>query len=62
MPVEAPNPGFAAKLLPARPDATAPDGSEVRVLLALGGGSAARIRLAPGAVSRAGRHRSRRSR
>ena len=52
------NPGFAAKHLPAEPDSFAPDGSEVRVLPALGGGSAAHFRLAPGAVSRAGRHRT----
>ena len=52
------NPGFAAKHLPAEPDSFAPDGSEVRVLPALGGGSAAHFRLAPGEVSRAGRHRT----
>ena len=52
------NPGFAARRLPADPDTLAPDGSEVRVLPALGGGSAAHFRLAPGAVSRAGRHRT----
>ncbi len=52
------NPGFAARRLPAEPDTLAPDGSEVRVLPALGGGSAAHFRLAPGAVSRAGCHRT----
>ncbi len=51
-------PGFATRPLPAEPDAIAPDGSEVRVLAGLGGGSAAHFRLAPGAVSRAGRHRT----
>ena len=51
-------PRFAARRLPAEADVTAPDGSEVRVLLALEGGSAAHFRLAPGAVSRAGRHRT----
>ena len=51
-------PRFATRPLPAEPDAIAPDGSEARALLALGGGSAALFRLAPGAVSRAGRHRT----
>ena len=50
-------PGFATRALPAEPDTTAPDGSEVRVLLSLAGGSAAHFRLAPAALSRAGRHR-----
>ena len=58
MPVDPPNRGFATRRLPARPDTLAPDGSEVRVLLALGGGSAAHFRLEAGAVSRAGRHRT----
>ena len=49
---------FAARPVPAEPDTIAPDGSEVRVLGALDGGSAAHFRLAPGAVSRAGRHRT----
>ena len=49
---------FTARLLPAEPDTVAPDGSEVRVLAALDGGSAAHFRLAPGEVSRAGRHRT----
>ena len=51
-------PRFAARSLPAEPDTIAPDGSEVRVLPALESGSAAHFRLAPGAVSRAGRHRT----
>ena len=51
-------PRFATRSLPAEPDAVAPDGSEVRTLPGLGGGSAAHFRLAPGAVSRAGRHRT----
>ena len=51
-------PRFAARSLPAEADTVAPDGSEVRVLAALAGGSAAHFRLAPGAVSRAGRHRT----
>jgi mannose-6-phosphate isomerase-like protein (cupin superfamily) len=44
--------------LPADPDAIAPDGSEVRVLLRLAGGSLAHFSLAPGRVSRAVRHRT----
>src|SRR6201988_1312802 len=39
--------------LPAAPDAVAPDGSDVRVLLQLGGGSMAHFELAPGPVPRA---------
>ena len=38
------------------PDATAPDGSEVRLLMALKGGSFAHFTLAPGTISRAVRH------
>ena len=49
---------FAARHLPAEANVTAPDGSEVRILPALQGGSAAHFLLAPGAVSRAGRHRT----
>ena len=44
--------------LPAEPTATAPDGSSVRELLSLRSGSAAHFELTPGAVSRAGRHRT----
>ena len=51
-------PRFATRRLPAEADVAAPDGSEVRLLPALEGGSAAHFRLAPGAVSRAGRHRT----
>jgi mannose-6-phosphate isomerase-like protein (cupin superfamily) len=50
--------GFATKALPAAPDVLAPDGSEVRVLLALAGGSMAHFRLAPGQVARPVRHRT----
>src|ERR1700750_3487568 len=39
-------------LLPDAPDAIAPDGSQVRVLLRLDGGSMAHFRLAAGQVSR----------
>jgi mannose-6-phosphate isomerase-like protein (cupin superfamily) len=44
--------------LPAEPDAIAPDGSEVRILVALAGGSLAHFSLPPGCVSRAVRHRT----
>jgi mannose-6-phosphate isomerase-like protein (cupin superfamily) len=36
----------------------APDGSEVRILLSLAGGSMAHFRLSPGQISRAVRHRT----
>ena len=39
------------------PDAIAPDGSEVRLLTALKGGSFAHFTLSPGAISRAVRHK-----
>jgi mannose-6-phosphate isomerase-like protein (cupin superfamily) len=48
--------GFAAKPLPDACDVLAPDGSEVRILLALAGGSMAHFRLPAGQVSRAVRH------
>ena len=51
-------PGFGTKELPAEPTVTASDGSQVRELLSLPSGSAAHFELAPGAVSRAGRHRT----
>ena len=40
------------------PDAVAPDGSDVRVLLRLGAGSMAHFELAAGRVSRAVAHRA----
>lgn len=49
---------FAELLLPAQPTVVAPDGSDVRVLLQLSGGSMAHFRLAPGQVSAAVQHRS----
>ena len=58
MPEHKENPGFGTRQLPADPDTTAPDGSQVRVLLSLAAGSAAHFRLAPAEVSRAGRHRT----
>src|SRR4051812_39392753 len=48
---------FATKQLPRRPDAIAPDGSKVRILLALAGGSAAHFELAAGETSVAAHHR-----
>jgi mannose-6-phosphate isomerase-like protein (cupin superfamily) len=44
--------------IPEQPDATAPDGSEVRVLLGLPGGGMAHFQLAPGEVTIAVRHRT----
>ncbi|MGO9421777.1 cupin domain-containing protein [Roseiarcus sp.] len=52
------SPPFATKTLGAAPDATAPDGTAVRLLLALGGGSLAHFELPAGAVSHAVRHRT----
>ena len=49
---------FDTMQLPDAPDAVAPDGSDVRVLLRLGRGSMAHFELAPGRVSRAVTHRS----
>lgn len=58
MPAEPPNPGFAARRLPDKPDTIAPDGSEVRLLPTVNGGSAGHFRLEPDAASRAGRRRT----
>ena len=44
--------------LPARPTTVAPDGSDVRVLLSLDGGSMAHFTLAPGRTTVAVRHRT----
>jgi mannose-6-phosphate isomerase-like protein (cupin superfamily) len=49
---------FADRRLPADPDVIAPDGSEVRILASVAGGSSAEFRLGPGEVSIAMRHRS----
>jgi mannose-6-phosphate isomerase-like protein (cupin superfamily) len=46
-------PRFGEKRLGERPDAIAPDGSEVRILAVLSRGSMAHFRLSPGGVSRA---------
>jgi mannose-6-phosphate isomerase-like protein (cupin superfamily) len=53
-----PTTDFCAKRAAAMPDATAPDGSEVRLLCATARGSMALFTLAPGMVSRAVAHRS----
>jgi mannose-6-phosphate isomerase-like protein (cupin superfamily) len=50
--------GFETKRLPVDPTATAPDGSDVRVLLSLGGGGMAHFQLAAGRVSAAVTHRT----
>ena len=50
--------GFGTKRLPARPDAVAPDGSDVRVLLQLRGGGLAHFEFAPGQTSIAVAHRT----
>ncbi len=49
---------FASLSLPLEPTVHAPDGSDVRVLLALRGGSMAYFHLAAGAVARGIVHRS----
>ena len=49
---------FGIMQLPARPDAAAPDGSDVRELLHLGRGSMAHFELGPGRISRAMAHRT----
>ena len=49
---------FSTKRLPVAPDAVAPDGSDVRNLLRLDGGSMAHFELAPGQTSVAEAHRT----
>ena len=49
-------PPFATRHLPEEADVTAPDGSDVRILLALAGGSLAHFALAPGKSSLAVTH------
>ena len=49
---------FDTRTLPAAPDVIAPDGSNVRILLALSGGSMAHFELAPGLVSIAVAHKT----
>ena len=49
---------FATKRLPVQRDAVAPDGSDVRMLLALSGGSLAHFEFAPGRTAVAVAHRT----
>jgi mannose-6-phosphate isomerase-like protein (cupin superfamily) len=49
---------FETRQVGAAPDVMAPDGSEVRILCRLDGGSMAHFTLPPGAVSKAVVHRS----
>jgi mannose-6-phosphate isomerase-like protein (cupin superfamily) len=49
---------FETMRLPVKPSDTAPDGTDVRVLLHLNGGSFAHFELAPGKISRAVTHRT----
>jgi mannose-6-phosphate isomerase-like protein (cupin superfamily) len=51
-------PSFASKRLPIERSGVAPDGSDVRVLLSLAGGSMAHFELAPGQISKAVAHRT----
>ena len=51
-------PPFETRTLAAQPDATAPDGTAVRLLLSLRGGSMAHFQLPAGAVSHAVTHRT----
>jgi mannose-6-phosphate isomerase-like protein (cupin superfamily) len=51
-------PGLATKALPADPDVTAPDGSDVRILLRGERGSTAHFELGPGRTALAVRHRT----
>jgi mannose-6-phosphate isomerase-like protein (cupin superfamily) len=51
-------PSFETKIVGAAPDATAPDGTAVRLLLSLPGGSMAHFELPSGAVSHAVTHRT----
>ena len=49
---------FATRRLPAARDAIAPDGSDVRILVGLGGGGLAHFELGPGLTSVAVAHRT----
>lgn len=49
---------FQTKQLPVKPDAIAPDRSDVRILLGLAGGGMAHFELAPGRTSVAVAHRT----
>ena len=49
---------FETRMLPIQPDAIAPDGSAVRLLLELRGGGMAHFELGPHQVSKAVTHRT----
>lgn len=49
---------FATKRLPMEPDVSAPDGSDVRILLGLADGGMAHFALAPGQTAKAVTHRT----
>ena len=49
---------FQTKCLPTEPDAVAPDGSDVRLLLGLKGGGMAHFELAPNRISKACTHQT----
>jgi mannose-6-phosphate isomerase-like protein (cupin superfamily) len=49
---------FTSKMLPAKPDVLAPDGSEVRILARMKGGSMAHFRLSAGQVAKPVVHRT----
>lgn len=49
---------FSTRRLPLLPEAVAPDGTDVRTLLQLAGGSLAHFELAPGKTSKAVAHRT----
>jgi mannose-6-phosphate isomerase-like protein (cupin superfamily) len=49
---------FASRAIAAAPDVFAPDGSEIRLLPVLAGGSMVHCRLQPGQISLAVRHRT----
>ena len=50
--------GFATKMLASQADVLAPDGSQVRLLVRLAGGSMAHFQLAPGQIARPVIHRT----
>ena len=49
---------WLTRTLPERPDALAPDGSEIRLLVQVAGGSMVHCTLPPGGVTRGVRHRT----
>ncbi len=51
-------PSLETRPLPDNPDVTAPDGSDVRILVGLDGGGMAHFSLAPGQVAKAVTHRT----